>query len=67
MPASSIPGDRAAAVLAGVGGGMVVSPNQTLTLSEVPERRAGTGGSTGGADGAGSSASGIERRSGCAS
>ena len=30
--------------LAGVGGGMVISPNQTLTLSEVPERRAGTAG-----------------------
>jgi EmrB/QacA subfamily drug resistance transporter len=30
--------------LAGVGGGMVISPNQTFTLSEVPERRAGTAG-----------------------
>ncbi|HEU5271444.1 MAG TPA: MFS transporter [Jatrophihabitans sp.] len=31
-------------LLAGVGGGMVISPNQTFTLSEVPERRAGTAG-----------------------
>jgi EmrB/QacA subfamily drug resistance transporter len=30
--------------LAGIGGGMVISPNQTFTLSEVPERRAGTAG-----------------------
>jgi EmrB/QacA subfamily drug resistance transporter len=30
--------------LGGVGGGMVISPNQTFTLSEVPERRAGTAG-----------------------
>ncbi|HEX2905078.1 MAG TPA: MFS transporter [Jatrophihabitans sp.] len=31
-------------LLGGVGGGMVISPNQTLTLSEVPERRAGSAG-----------------------
>jgi len=30
--------------LAGVGGGLVISPNQTFTLSEVPERRAGSAG-----------------------
>ena len=31
-------------LLAGIGGGIVISPNQTFTLSEVPERRAGTAG-----------------------
>jgi EmrB/QacA subfamily drug resistance transporter len=31
-------------LLAGLGGGFVISPNQTLTLSEVPKRRAGSAG-----------------------
>jgi EmrB/QacA subfamily drug resistance transporter len=31
-------------LVAGVGGGFVISPNQTLTLSEVPVRRAGSAG-----------------------
>jgi MFS family permease len=45
-----VPGHRAgwAAALpllvAGVGSGLVISPNQTLTLSEVPVRRAGSAG-----------------------
>jgi EmrB/QacA subfamily drug resistance transporter len=30
--------------VAGLGGGLVISPNQTLTLSEVPVRRAGSAG-----------------------
>jgi MFS family permease len=30
--------------LAGLGGGLVISPNQTLTLSQVPVRRAGSAG-----------------------
>ena len=32
-------------VIAGFGSGMVISPNQTLTLAQVPVRRAGVGGS----------------------
>jgi hypothetical protein len=31
-------------LLAGLGGGLVISPNQTLTLSQVPVRRAGSAG-----------------------
>jgi MFS family permease len=31
-------------LVAGLGGGLVISPNQTLTLSEVPVRRAGSAG-----------------------
>ncbi|MBV9817178.1 MAG: MFS transporter [Solirubrobacterales bacterium] len=31
-------------LLAGLGGGLVISPNQTLTLSEVPRQRAGSAG-----------------------
>jgi EmrB/QacA subfamily drug resistance transporter len=31
-------------LLAGIGGGLTVSPNQTLSLSEVPTRRAGSAG-----------------------
>jgi len=31
-------------VVAGLGSGLVISPNQALTLSEVPVRRAGTAG-----------------------
>ncbi|MGH8962190.1 MAG: MFS transporter [Jatrophihabitantaceae bacterium] len=31
-------------LVAGVGGGMVIAPNQTLTLSQVPVERAGTAG-----------------------
>ncbi|MFI7601956.1 MFS transporter [Actinoplanes sp. NPDC049681] len=31
-------------LIAGIGSGMVISPNQTLTLSEVPVRRAGAAG-----------------------
>jgi MFS family permease len=31
-------------LLAGFGGGLVISPNQTLTLSQVPVRRAGSAG-----------------------
>jgi EmrB/QacA subfamily drug resistance transporter len=31
-------------LLAGIGGGLVIAPNQTLTLSEVPVRQAGTAG-----------------------
>jgi EmrB/QacA subfamily drug resistance transporter len=31
-------------LLAGLGGGFVISPNQTLSLSEVPKRRAGSAG-----------------------
>ncbi|WP_037675101.1 MFS transporter [Streptomyces globisporus] len=33
-------------LLAGLGSGLVISPNQTLTLSEVPVRRAGSAGGT---------------------
>ncbi|MEU6934712.1 MFS transporter [Streptomyces sp. NPDC046374] len=33
-------------LLAGLGSGLVISPNQTLTLSEVPVHRAGTAGGT---------------------
>ena len=31
-------------LIAGLGGGLVISPNQTLTLSEVPNERAGSAG-----------------------
>jgi EmrB/QacA subfamily drug resistance transporter len=31
-------------LIAGLGGGMVISPNQTVTLSQVPTRRAGSAG-----------------------
>jgi MFS family permease len=31
-------------LIAGLGGGFVISPNQTLTLSEVPNERAGSAG-----------------------
>ena len=31
-------------LIAGLGGGFVISPNQTLSLSEVPDRRAGSAG-----------------------
>ena len=37
-------GDARAAVVAGVGGGLVIAPNQALTLDEVPVQRAGTAG-----------------------
>ena len=33
-------------LLAGLGGGLVISPNQTLSLSEVPNARAGSAGGT---------------------
>ena len=33
-------------LLAGLGGGLVISPNQTLSLSQVPNRRAGSAGGT---------------------
>jgi hypothetical protein len=37
----------AALLVAGAGGGLVVSPNQTLTLSEIPVREGGLAGSVG--------------------
>ena len=46
---SSMPGTTSAihgraAAVAGLGGGLVISPNQTLTLSQVPVQRAGSAG-----------------------
>ncbi|MDT3329962.1 MFS transporter [Microbacterium aquilitoris] len=48
MPPETVAYGMAAALLvAGAGGGLVVSPNQTLTLSEIPVREGGLAGSVG--------------------
>jgi MFS family permease len=36
-----------AMIIAGIGGGLVISPNQTLTLADIPVRRGGLAGSVG--------------------
>ncbi|WOF22876.1 MFS transporter [Microbacterium betulae] len=47
-PAAATPWAMAAAMaVAGVGGGLVMTPNQTLTLAEIPVRQAGSAGSVG--------------------
>ncbi|WP_405373904.1 MULTISPECIES: MFS transporter [unclassified Microbacterium] len=48
LPPEVVPYGMAAALLfAGAGGGFVVSPNQTITLSEIPVREGGLAGSVG--------------------
>lgn len=48
VPPPAVPWGMAAAMLiGGIGGGLVISPNQTLALSEVPVRQGGLAGSVG--------------------
>jgi EmrB/QacA subfamily drug resistance transporter len=48
LPAESAPFGMAAALLvAGIGGGFVIAPNQTLTLADIPVEQGGVAGSMG--------------------